>query len=110
MGEGRARMEGGSIKGICPVHLLDGCGLVLGRGGAEKIVGRGVWKERMCQRLVLERAGRIMVVLKFPLYRYKVARWLMQPNPTAEALVRIPGEDCLFPSFPTELACRNYGE
>ena len=31
-----------SIKGICPVHVLDGCGPVLGRGGAEKIVGRGV--------------------------------------------------------------------
>ena len=92
-------MGGGSIKGICPVHLLDGCGLVLGRGGAEKIVGRGVWKERMCQRLVLEWAGGIMVLLEFPLHRYMVAWWLMQPTPTTEALVRIPGEDCLFPSF-----------
>ena len=62
-------MGGGSIKGICPVHLLDGCGLVLGRGGAEKIVGRGVWKERMCQRLVLEWAGGIMVVLDGRLIR-----------------------------------------
>ena len=43
-----------SIKGIRPVHVLDGCGPVLGHGGAEKIVGRGVWKEGMCQRLVLE--------------------------------------------------------
>ena len=49
MGAGRARMGGGSIKGICPVHLLDGCGLVLGRGGAEKIVGCGVWKEKCVQ-------------------------------------------------------------
>ena len=55
-GWGRRATDGTllSIKGICPVHLLDGCGLVLGRGGAEKIVGRGVWKEGMCQRLVLE--------------------------------------------------------
>ena len=37
MGAGRAGMGGGSINVICPVHLLDGCGLVLGRGGAEEI-------------------------------------------------------------------------
>ena len=49
MGAGRAGMGGGSINGICPVHLLDGCGLVLGRGGAEKIVGCGVWKEKCVQ-------------------------------------------------------------
>ena len=46
MGAGRAGMGGGSINGICPVHLLDGCGLVLGCGGEEKIVGCGVWKEK----------------------------------------------------------------
>ena len=91
--------DGGSTNGICPVHLLDGCGLVLGRGGAEKIVGCGVWKERMCPRLVLEWAGVNRFVLEFSVHRYMVAWWLMQPTPTAEALVRIPGEDCLFPSF-----------
>ena len=92
-------MGDGSIKGICPVHLLDGCCLVLGRGGAKKIVGRGVWKERMCQRLVLEWAGGNTLVLEFSVHQYMVARWLMQPTPTAEALVRIPEEDHLFPSF-----------
>ena len=92
-------MGGGSIKGICPVHLLDGCGLVLGRGGAEKIVGSGVWKERLCQMLVLEWAAGIMVLLEFPLHGYMVAWWLMQATPTAEAQVQIPGEDCLYPSF-----------
>ena len=99
MGAGRARMGGGSIKGICPVHLLDGCGLVLGRGGAEKIVGCGVWKERMCPRLVLEWAGGNRFVLEFSVQGYMVAWWSMQPTPTAEALVRIPGEDYLIPSF-----------
>ena len=42
-------MGGGSINGICPVHLLHRCGLVSGRGGAEKIVGCGVWKEKCVQ-------------------------------------------------------------
>ena len=46
---GPAGMGGGSINGICPVHLLDGCGLVLGRGWAEEIVGCGVWKEKCVQ-------------------------------------------------------------
>ena len=99
MGAGRAGMGGGSINVICPVHLLDGCGLVLGRGGAEKIVGCGVWKERMCPRLVLEWAGGNRFVLEFSVQGYMVAWWSMQPTPTAEALVRIPGEDYLIPSF-----------
>ena len=42
-------MEGGSTNGIYPVHLSDGCGLVLGRGRAEKIVGCGVWKKKCVQ-------------------------------------------------------------
>ena len=45
----RAGMGGGFINGICSVYLLDGCGLVLGRSGAEKIVGCGVWKEKCVQ-------------------------------------------------------------
>ena len=49
MGAERAGMEGGFINGICPVHLLDGCGLVWGHGGAEIIVGCGVWKEKCVQ-------------------------------------------------------------
>ena len=92
-------MGGGSINGICPVHLLDGCGLVLRCGRAEKIVGCGVWKERMCPRLVLEWAGGNTLVLEFSVHRYMVAWWLMQPTPTAKAPVQIPGEDYLFPSF-----------
>ena len=99
MGEGRARMEGGSMKVFCPVHLLDGCGLVLGRGGAEKIVGYGVWKERMRPRLVLEWAGGNIALLKPPVHRHVVAWWFMQATPTAETLVRIPKEDYLIPSF-----------
>ena len=87
MGAGRAGMGGGSINVICPVHLLDGCGLVLGRGGAEKIVGCGVWKERMCPRLVLEWAGGNTLVLEFSVHRYMVAWWLIRPTATAEALV-----------------------
>ena len=86
-------MEGGSIKGVCPVHLLDGCGLVLGRGGAEKIVGYGIWKERMCPRLVLEWAGGNILFLNYPDHRHVVAWWFMQASPTAETLVRIPEED-----------------
>ena len=46
MGAGWAGM-GGSTNGIYPVHLLDGCSLVLGRGRAEKIVGCGVWKKNV---------------------------------------------------------------
>ena len=42
-------MGGGSINGICPVHLLDGCGLVSGRGGAEKIVGSSVRNKKRVQ-------------------------------------------------------------
>ena len=34
-------MKGGSANGVCPVCLLGGCGLVLGRDGAEKGVGCG---------------------------------------------------------------------
>ena len=40
-----------------------------------------------------------MMVLEFPLHRYMVAWWLTQPTRTADALVRNPGEDCLFPSY-----------
>ena len=40
---------GGSTNGICPVNLLDGCGLVLGRGGAEKIVGSSVRNKKCVQ-------------------------------------------------------------
>ena len=40
-------MEGGSIKDVCPVHLLDGCGLVVGRGGAEKLLDM-VSRKREC--------------------------------------------------------------
>ena len=49
MGAVWAGMGGGSTNGICPVHLLDGCGLVMGHGGAEKIVGCSVWKEKCVQ-------------------------------------------------------------
>ena len=49
MGAGWAGMGGVSTNGICPVHLLDGCGLVSGCGGAEKVVGCGVWKEKCVQ-------------------------------------------------------------
>ena len=35
---GWAGMAGGSTKSVCPVHLVDGCGLVVGRGGADKNV------------------------------------------------------------------------
>ena len=49
MGGGRAGMGGGTTNGICPVHLLDGCGLLLGRGEAEKTVGCSVWKEKFVQ-------------------------------------------------------------
>ena len=42
MGAGEAEMEAGSTYGICPVHLMSGCGLVSGLDGAEKIVGCGV--------------------------------------------------------------------
>ena len=35
---GWAGMGGSSTKSVCPVHLVDGCGLVLGRGGADKNV------------------------------------------------------------------------
>ena len=49
MGAGWAGMGGGSTNGIYPVHLLDGCGLVSGRGRAEKIVGCGVWKKKCVQ-------------------------------------------------------------
>ena len=45
VGAGQAGMGGGSTNGICPVHLLDGCGLMSGRGGAEKIVGCSVWNK-----------------------------------------------------------------
>ena len=41
MGAGWAGMKGGSANGVCPVCLLGGCGLVLGRGGTEKGVGCG---------------------------------------------------------------------
>ena len=92
-------MEGGSIKGVCPVHLLDGCGLVLGRGGAEKIVGYGIWKERMCPRLVLEWAGGNILFLNYPCLRHVVAWWFTQASLTAETLVRIPEEDYLISSF-----------
>ena len=84
-------MGGGSIKGICLVQLLDGCRLVLGRGGAEKGVACAVWKEIMSPRLVLEWAGGNTLVLEFSVHQYMVAWWLMQPTPTTEALVRIPG-------------------
>ena len=42
-------MGSGSTSGICPVHLLDGCGLVSGCRGAEKIVGCSAWKEKCIQ-------------------------------------------------------------
>ena len=42
-------MGSGSANGVCPVHLLDGCGLVSGHGGAEKIVGCSVLKEKCVQ-------------------------------------------------------------
>ena len=45
VGAGWAGMEGGSVNGIYPVHLLNECCLVSWRGRTEKIVGCGVWKE-----------------------------------------------------------------
>ena len=49
VGAGRAGMGGGSTNGICPVQLLDGCGLMSGRGGAEEIVGCSVWNKKCVQ-------------------------------------------------------------
>ena len=42
-------MGGGFAKDVCPVHLVDGCGLVSGRGVAEKIVWFSDWKEKCVQ-------------------------------------------------------------
>ena len=53
----------------------------------------------MCPRLVLEWAGSNTLVLEFSVQPYMVAWWLIPPTPTAEALVRIPGEAYLIPSF-----------
>ena len=49
MGAGWAGMGSGSTSGICPVHLLDGRGLVSGYRGAEKTVGSSVGKEKRIQ-------------------------------------------------------------
>ena len=46
MGAGWAGVGVFSTNDVCPVHLLDGCSLVLGRGRAEKIVKCSVWKEK----------------------------------------------------------------
>ena len=53
----------------------------------------------MCPRLVLEWAGRNRLVLEFSVHLYMVAWWLIRLTPTAEALVRIPREAYLIPSF-----------
>ena len=42
-------MENGCTKGVYPVQLVDGCGLVLERGGAEKIFWYSDWKEKCVQ-------------------------------------------------------------
>ena len=42
-----------------------------------------------------------------PAHRHMVAWWLTQPTRTAEALVRIPGEHYLFPSFRNEISATN---
>ena len=78
-------MKGGSANGVCPVCLLGGCGLVLGRGGAEKGV--------------VDWTGANTLVLEFLAQLCMAALWLIQPTPTAEAVVRIPGKTLLILSF-----------
>ena len=43
--------------------------------------------------------GLVILILEFSVQPYMVAWWLIRPTPTAEALVRIPGEAYLIPSF-----------
>ena len=54
---GWAGMAGGSTKSVCPVHLVDGCGLVVGRGGADQKCLVQLLKREICPRLVLDWAG-----------------------------------------------------
>ena len=56
-------------------------------------------EREMCPRLVLEWPGSNRLVLEFSVQPYMVAWWLILPTPTAEAVVRNPGDAYLIPSF-----------
>ena len=61
MGVGWAGMEGGSTKGVCPVHLEDGCPGVVGQRKLFSVVTG----KKNCPRLVLEGAGTNTASLEF---------------------------------------------